>query len=363
MSPEQAGCRLDELGPATDVYSLGATLYHVLTGQPPIRNQYPTLTIPELLKRVERGDFPAPREINSRIPKPLEAICLKAMSLRSNDRYASSSDIADDIEHWLADEPVNAHRETVLARTARWTRKHRAWAMSGTAALALVAVVASVATLWINNERQNALTAQKNAEAASIAEGKAKDAEAQQRMLAVDAAEAEKKQRLLAEQETKRANDEADHARQHLYVAHMNLAQVAWDSARVGETERLLYLYQPRAGQVEDKRDLRGFEWFYWDRLCRSDLVTLKLLGHVRDIRIVAFSADWKRLATASDEQTVKVWDATSGQETLEVLGFFWTVQLLIFQGKGRTVRWSARTENPRSGSVACTPRSSSRKP
>ncbi len=78
MSPEQAAGRLDQLGPATDVYSLGATLYHVLTGRSP----FSKLPLPELLARVQRGDFPRPRELNSSISKSLESVCLKAMAVQ-----------------------------------------------------------------------------------------------------------------------------------------------------------------------------------------------------------------------------------------------------------------------------------------
>ena len=170
MSPEQAAGRLQQLGPATDVYSLGATLYHVLTGRSP----FDKLPLPELLARVQCGEFPRPDEINARIPRALAAVCLRAMALQPTHRYQSAADIAEDLEHWLADEPVNAHREGPLARGARWVRKRRAWAMSGAAALALIAVVSSVAAVWINSERktadserQNAIVARAKAEAAT----------------------------------------------------------------------------------------------------------------------------------------------------------------------------------------------------
>jgi len=136
MSPEQAAGKLDQLGPTTDVYSLGATLYHLLTGQAPITGQSrrpsavnspatPRVSMTELLRRVQHGEFPRPREIIPHVPASLEAICLKAMSLRSEDRYASSSALAEDIEHWLADEPVTAHRETPLATLMRAVRRNR----------------------------------------------------------------------------------------------------------------------------------------------------------------------------------------------------------------------------------------------
>ncbi|MBC7857064.1 MAG: hypothetical protein IAF94_26840 [Pirellulaceae bacterium] len=82
---------------------------------------------------------------------------------------------------------------------------------------------------------------------------------------------------------------------------------------------RLLDLCQPAAGQAGGPDDLRGFEWYYWNRLAHADLFTLK--GHTAALRSVAFSADGKRLASGSDDQTVKVWDATNGKETFTLKG------------------------------------------
>jgi serine/threonine protein kinase len=104
MSPEQAAGRLDLLGPASDIYSLGATLYCLLTGQAPFRGADPAA----ILGCVQRGEFARPREIKRNIPGPLEAICLKAMALRPEDRYASAQALVDDLEHWAADESISA---------------------------------------------------------------------------------------------------------------------------------------------------------------------------------------------------------------------------------------------------------------
>ncbi len=121
MSPEQARGEVDQLGPAADIYSLGATLYYMLTYQAPFTEQ----NVPEMLSKVERGEFRRPREIKPGISRALEAVCNKAMALRPQDRYGSALALAADIEHWLADQPVSAYFEPISTRVLRWLRRRK----------------------------------------------------------------------------------------------------------------------------------------------------------------------------------------------------------------------------------------------
>ncbi|MFO0954091.1 MAG: tetratricopeptide repeat protein [Isosphaeraceae bacterium] len=131
MSPEQAEGRLDRLGPATDVYGLGAVLYNVLTGRPPAQGA----NAEEVLARVRRGDVPPPRSVAADVPRGLEAVCLKALAREPEQRYASARALAEDVEHWLADEPVSARRDPLAVRAWRWVRRHRTLATAAAAAL------------------------------------------------------------------------------------------------------------------------------------------------------------------------------------------------------------------------------------
>jgi tRNA A-37 threonylcarbamoyl transferase component Bud32 len=102
MSPEQSDGRLAQIGPASDIYSLGSTLYCITTGKPPLDEG----NFDDMLLRLRRGEIHAPRKINPRVPAALEAIILKAMAARVADRYPSAHDLALDLDRWLADEPV-----------------------------------------------------------------------------------------------------------------------------------------------------------------------------------------------------------------------------------------------------------------
>ncbi len=162
MPPEQAAGRLDQMGPASDVYSLGATLYCLLTGKPPFMDH----DVGVVLQKVQRGDFAPPRQVRREIPPALEAICLKAMALRPEKRYPTPRALAGDIENWLADEPVSAWREPWRVRAGRWARRNQTL-MAATVAGLLVAILAGGAVAWLL-ERQ--LLERRQAVEAALAE-------------------------------------------------------------------------------------------------------------------------------------------------------------------------------------------------
>jgi serine/threonine-protein kinase len=163
MSPEQASGRLEALGPATDIYGLGATLYCVLTGRPPFDHGY----LGDTLRMVERGQFARPRAINPNVPQAMEAICLKAMATDPANRYPSAQAFAADIEHWLAGEPVSAWREPLRLRFARSARRHKALVASAIALFLALTVSLAVGAVLIG--REQARTAQAKAEVRSAA--------------------------------------------------------------------------------------------------------------------------------------------------------------------------------------------------
>jgi serine/threonine protein kinase len=110
MSPEQAARDLDRVGPSSDIYSLGAILYCVVVGHDPFTDA----DSKTVLSRVRRGVFPSPRRLNRGLDPSLEAICLKAMATKPEDRFASALDLANELEGWLADVRYRAEQERAL---------------------------------------------------------------------------------------------------------------------------------------------------------------------------------------------------------------------------------------------------------
>jgi serine/threonine protein kinase len=114
MSPERAQGRFESIGPASDVFLLGATLYHILTGKPP----YTGTRVMDVIASAHRCEFRPPRKVSRMVPPALEAICLKAMAREPNERYATASKLAEDVERWSLGLPVTAYRKPLLARLA-----------------------------------------------------------------------------------------------------------------------------------------------------------------------------------------------------------------------------------------------------
>jgi serine/threonine-protein kinase len=172
MAPEQASGHIHEIGPATDVYALGAILYEMLTGQPPF-------TAPSALaalQQVLHDDPVAPRTLQPWVPRDLETICLTCLSKEPRQRYASADALANDLRAFLAGEPVQARRVTLPARLVRWTRRRPtaavllavatlaaaglfigAWQYHALAVACLAVLSMLLAAWWYNHRLQNAL--------------------------------------------------------------------------------------------------------------------------------------------------------------------------------------------------------------
>lgn len=145
MSPEQAAGAVDSLDQRSDLFSLGTLLYELLTGVNPFRTADPN----ETLERVRRADHLPCRRRNRRIPRPLAAICERALSLSPDDRYGDAESMAEDVRRFLAGERVSAHDEAWWERVDRWVRHHRAIAWTLLLSITLVAALSSIAALIV----------------------------------------------------------------------------------------------------------------------------------------------------------------------------------------------------------------------
>jgi eukaryotic-like serine/threonine-protein kinase len=147
MSPEQAAGRIDLIGPSSDVYSLGATLYNLLTG----KSAFDGTDVTTVLSQVQEGSFPPPRSLDPRIDRALEAVCLKAMANKPENRYVSCRALADDVERWAADEPVSAWKEPFGRRLRRWGRQNRTMVTAAGVAM-LASFVGLAAVLLVQTQ-------------------------------------------------------------------------------------------------------------------------------------------------------------------------------------------------------------------
>lgn len=142
MAPEQAEARNDLIDHLTDIYGLGAILYEILTGSPPVTGE----TLSEVFSTLIYRDIPGPRSLEPSVPAALDAVCCKAMARRKEFRYPRADDLADEISRWIAGEPVHAYRDPIPVRMARWGRRHKSVVVGG-----LVMLIASVIGLSVHN--------------------------------------------------------------------------------------------------------------------------------------------------------------------------------------------------------------------
>jgi len=296
LPPEQASGQRARVSRRTDVYALGATLYHLLTGRPPFQAE----SLAQTLDLVLHSEPLAPRLLNPGVPRDLETICLKCLEKEPSRRYATARELADELARFQAGEPIQARPLGAVGKTWRWCRRNPRLASAlGVALLSLLIGLVGVTGQWRRAESQRA-----RAEAGELL------------------------------------------ARRNAYAADMKEVQRALDDSDLGRARALLGRHRPEQSPIAHRPspiDLRSWEWRYlWARCQSEERFTLHQYSNA--VSAVAFSSDGKWLAVLR-ESSVAVWDAVA-QRQIAKLPAYGGPKAVAFSPRGNLLAWGREDTN-----------------
>jgi WD40 repeat protein len=278
MAPEQAAGHRREVGPATDVYALGATLYEVLTGRPPLRGETDAMT----LRLILEADPVPPRSLRPGLPREVETIALKCLRKEPARRYSSAAALGEDLQRFLDGRPILGRPVSALEEARGWARRRPAvTALLGLVVVLVVVLVGGIVAWasWLGSHN---------------------------RRLETQVARADR-QTQEAEKQTRLAEDRRSLAERHSYAASLRRARQALDAHQSELAQDILHDIRPEP----EGRELRGFAWHYLWRQAHREFSQLR--GHRALISDWSISPDGMRLATRDVQGKVLVWDLLPG--------------------------------------------------
>ena len=278
MAPEQAAGRKNEVGPATDVYALGATLYEILCGRPPLRGE----TDLESLRLLLDAEPVALRVMRPGLPRDLETICLKCLRKEPARRYASAMELREDLQRWLDDRPIVGRPVSSWERARGWSRRRPAVASLLGLVVLLAGGLVGGAVRWNAQLRRH-------------------NGQLQKAVLRADQKTSEAKEQALVAEERRHQAD------RHHYAESLRLARRALDSRQIELAQDILHDIRPGTDGV----DPRGFAWHILWRRAHRDFSPL--WGHETRIIGHALALDGSGLASLDESGKVLLWDLAPG--------------------------------------------------
>ncbi len=309
MPPEQAAGRTGDVGPRSDVYSLGAVLYCILTGRPPFQA---ATSVDTLLQVIER-DPVSPRRLNSGLPVDLETICMKCLEKDANHRYQTAEDFTKELDRYLAGKPILARPISHLERAWRWGKRRPAVAILALSTFVLL-IMLGTAGPWVAI-REAALRGESDRNARD------------------------------AQRATNAMLKQKNHAEDLAYTSDMLLAEQLWRNSSFLPFKKIVERHQ--------QNHRKNFEWNYWNRLANNARATIQYWEGMA-VKSVAYSPDGKQIAAAISNGEVWLFD-TATETVLRVINahkgeastvsFSLDGQRIVTGGEDKTIRiWNVQT-------------------
>lgn len=277
MAPEQAKGESRTVGPAADIYALGAILYEVLTGKPPFRGE----TVMQTLQSVLDHEPVPPRKLVPAVPADLETVCLKALRKQPHERYATAQEFADELNRFLHDEPVRARPLRRTEKAYRWCRRYPTLTgllLVGLALLLMVGVASTLGYYYLGLQREH-----------------------------------------------ERAEAAVRRAQHYQYINTIHLADRAYHDNLLAQTAEMLRECPDHLGR---------WEWHYLDRISHAEL--LQATGHTQAVHSLAFAPHGRWLVSGSADRTLAFWDAGTGRMLRRLHGHTGPIWGVVVSPDGR---------------------------